>query len=115
MAHQTKSAAMCSSVTVPTSPETISTRTVFSWQVNIPNQAAIHSLILDQVFLTLREHLGDEDLDLAGGVLYELIEIDCEHTDDPGAAFQRWRHDHLSRYVRKAQRHTGEKSCCKSD
>ncbi|KAK8094749.1 hypothetical protein PG997_001434 [Apiospora hydei] len=51
-----------------------------------------------QVFLILREHLGDENLDLAGGVLYELIEIDCEYTDDPGAAFQRWRHDHMSRY-----------------
>lgn len=53
-----------------------------------------------QIFLILREHLGDENLDLAGGVLYELIEVDCEHTDDPGAAFQRWRHDHMYRYVR---------------
>lgn len=52
-----------------------------------------------QVFLVLRDHLGDENLDLAGGVLYELIEIDCEHTDDPGAAFQRWKHDHMRRYV----------------
>ncbi|KAF2999178.1 hypothetical protein E8E14_005178 [Neopestalotiopsis sp. 37M] len=51
------------------------------------------------VFLLLRDHLGDENLDLAGGVLYELIEIDCEHTHDPGAAFQRWRHDHMSRYL----------------
>ncbi|KAI1867195.1 uncharacterized protein JN550_007247 [Neoarthrinium moseri] len=51
-----------------------------------------------RVFLILREHLGDENLDLAGGVLYELIEIDCEHTHDPGAAFQRWRHDHMGRY-----------------
>jgi hypothetical protein len=55
---------------------------------------------IQQVFLLLRDHLGDENLDLAGGVLYELIEIDCEHTHDPGAAFQRWRHDHMSRYVR---------------
>ncbi|KAK8039422.1 hypothetical protein PG993_007833 [Apiospora rasikravindrae] len=54
---------------------------------------------VQQVFLILREHLGDENLDLAGGVLYELIEIDCEYTDDPGAAFQRWRHDHMSRYT----------------
>ncbi|KAK8087221.1 hypothetical protein PG994_002195 [Apiospora phragmitis] len=53
----------------------------------------------EQVFLILREHLGDENLDLAGGVLYEFIEIDCEYTDDPGAAFQRWRHDHMSRYT----------------
>ncbi|OTB01594.1 hypothetical protein M426DRAFT_45538, partial [Hypoxylon sp. CI-4A] len=52
-----------------------------------------------QIFLILREHLGDENLDLAGGVLYELIEVDCEHTDDPGAAFQRWKHDHLRRYA----------------
>ncbi|KAI1178180.1 hypothetical protein F4777DRAFT_595259 [Nemania sp. FL0916] len=54
---------------------------------------------IQQIFLILREHLGDENLDLAGGVLYELIEVDCEHTDDPGAAFQRWRHDHMSRYA----------------
>ncbi|KAI3317597.1 hypothetical protein HD806DRAFT_526954 [Xylariaceae sp. AK1471] len=54
---------------------------------------------IQQIFLILREHLGDENLDLAGGVLYEFIEIDCEHTDDPGAAFQRWRHDHMYRYA----------------
>ncbi|KAI0595798.1 hypothetical protein F4775DRAFT_594925 [Biscogniauxia sp. FL1348] len=54
---------------------------------------------IQQVFLILREHLGDENLDLAGGVLYELIEIDCEHSDDHGAAFQRWRHDHMCRYA----------------
>ncbi|KAI0456089.1 hypothetical protein F5B21DRAFT_523064 [Xylaria acuta] len=54
---------------------------------------------IQQIFLILREHLGDENLDLAGGVLYELIEVDCEHTDDPGAAFQRWRHDHMCRYA----------------
>ncbi|KAI1734894.1 hypothetical protein F4680DRAFT_470528 [Xylaria scruposa] len=54
---------------------------------------------IQQIFLILREHLGDENLDLAGGVLYELIEVDCEHTDDPGAAFQRWRHDHMNRYA----------------
>ncbi|KAI1108171.1 hypothetical protein F5Y14DRAFT_459987 [Nemania sp. NC0429] len=54
---------------------------------------------IQQIFLILREYLGDENLDLAGGVLYELIEVDCEHTDDPGAAFQRWRHDHMYRYA----------------
>ncbi|KAI1825152.1 hypothetical protein F4861DRAFT_530467 [Xylaria intraflava] len=54
---------------------------------------------IQQIFLILRDHLGDENLDLAGGVLYELIEVDCEHTDDPGAAFQRWRHDHMYRYA----------------
>ncbi|KAI1499429.1 hypothetical protein F5X99DRAFT_430699 [Biscogniauxia marginata] len=54
---------------------------------------------IQQIFLILREHLGDENIDLAGGVLYELIEVDCEYSDDPGAAFQRWRHDHMSRYV----------------
>ncbi|KAI0537019.1 hypothetical protein GGR58DRAFT_514089 [Xylaria digitata] len=54
---------------------------------------------IQQIFLILREHLGDENLDLAGGVLYELIELDCEHTDDPGAAFQRWRHDHMCRHA----------------
>ncbi|KAI3536195.1 hypothetical protein CSPX01_10955 [Colletotrichum filicis] len=50
------------------------------------------------VFLVLREHLGDENLDLAGGVLYELIEIDCQYSDDSGAEFQRWKHDHLNRH-----------------
>ncbi|TXB99750.1 hypothetical protein FocTR4_00014064 [Fusarium oxysporum f. sp. cubense] len=51
------------------------------------------------VFLVLRDHLGDEFLGYAGGVLYEMIEVDCHHSDDPGAAFQRWRHDHLNRHV----------------
>ncbi|KAF6840511.1 hypothetical protein CPLU01_01197 [Colletotrichum plurivorum] len=51
------------------------------------------------VFLVLRDHLGDENLDLAGGVLYELIEIDCHYSDDPGAEFQRWKYDHLNRHV----------------
>lgn len=55
--------------------------------------------MLCKVFLVLREHLGDENLDLAGGVLYELIEIDCNYSDDPGAEFQRWKHDHLNRHV----------------
>ncbi|KAI9898136.1 hypothetical protein N3K66_006496 [Trichothecium roseum] len=50
------------------------------------------------VFLVLRDHLGDENLGRAGGVLYEMIEIDCQHTDDKGAAFQRWRHDHMNRH-----------------
>ncbi|KAF0643757.1 hypothetical protein FPSE5266_04824 [Fusarium pseudograminearum] len=53
------------------------------------------------VFLVLRDHLGDELLGLAGGVLYEMIEVDCHYSDDPGAAFQRWRHDHLNRHVRQ--------------
>ncbi|KAF5011494.1 hypothetical protein FDECE_2413 [Fusarium decemcellulare] len=51
------------------------------------------------VFLVLRDHLGDEYLGLAGGVLYEMIEVDCQHSDDPGAAFQRWRHDHMNRHA----------------
>ncbi|KAI1480562.1 hypothetical protein F4774DRAFT_424821 [Daldinia eschscholtzii] len=54
---------------------------------------------IPQIFLILREHLGDENIDLAGGVLYELIEVDCDRTDDPGAAFQRWKYDHLRRYA----------------
>ncbi|KAK0390080.1 hypothetical protein NLU13_3653 [Sarocladium strictum] len=51
------------------------------------------------VFLVLRDHLGDEHLGRAGGVLYEMIEVDCNHSDDPGAAFQRWRHDHMHRHA----------------
>lgn len=27
-----------------------------------------------------------------------MIEVDCQHSDDPGAAYQRWRHDHLNRH-----------------
>jgi hypothetical protein len=53
-----------------------------------------------QVFLMLRDHLGDEVLEEAGGVLYELIEVDCVHSDDAGAVFQSWKHDHMKRYVR---------------
>lgn len=52
-----------------------------------------------QIFLILRDHLGDEHLGLSAGVLYELIEVDCQHTDDKGAAFQRWKHDHMNRHV----------------
>ncbi len=57
-----------------------------------------------QVFLILREHMGDKTLDLAGGVLYELIEIDCTYSHEPGACFQRWRHDHMRRYVSNVSR-----------
>lgn len=52
-----------------------------------------------EVFLILRDHIGDQNLGVAGGVLYELIELDCQHSDDPGAGFQRWKHDHLNRHV----------------
>lgn len=58
------------------------------------------------MFLVLREHLGDENLDLAGGVLYELIEIDCQYSDDQGAEFQRWKHDHLNRHVSWQHKYT---------
>ncbi|KND92764.1 hypothetical protein TOPH_02597 [Tolypocladium ophioglossoides CBS 100239] len=51
------------------------------------------------VFLVLRNHLGDENLGRAGGVLYEMMEVDCQYSDDPGAAFQRWRHDHMNRHT----------------
>ncbi|KAH6678953.1 hypothetical protein F5X68DRAFT_213053 [Plectosphaerella plurivora] len=51
------------------------------------------------VFLILRDHIGDRDLGIAGGVLYELIEVDCAHSDDPGAGFQRWRRDHMNRHA----------------
>jgi hypothetical protein len=32
-------------------------------------------------------------------MLYEMIEVDSQHTHDKGAAFQRWRHDHINRHV----------------
>lgn len=43
--------------------------------------------------------MGDEHLGQACGVVYELIEIDCRHTDDQGAAFQRWKYHHMKRHV----------------
>lgn len=52
-----------------------------------------------QIFLILRDYLGDEHLGRACGVLYELIEVDCQRTDDKGAAFQRWKYDHMKRHV----------------
>lgn len=64
----------------------------------MPDRSAVPNTI--QVFLVLRDHMGDEHLGLAAGVLYEMIEVDCQHSDDPGAAFQRWRHDHMNRHVR---------------
>lgn len=60
---------------------------------------ALISSNVNQVFLVLRVHLGDECLGSAAGVLYEMIEVDCQHSDDPGAGFQRWRHDHMNRHV----------------
>ncbi|KAJ2901269.1 hypothetical protein MKZ38_002019 [Zalerion maritima] len=42
--------------------------------------------------------MGDDNLSMALGVLYEMIEVDSCHTDDPGASFQRWRFHHLRRH-----------------
>lgn len=42
---------------------------------------------------------GDENLDLAIGVLEELIEVEAP-TPFPAAVYQRWKHDHLLRQVR---------------
>ncbi|KAF4982537.1 hypothetical protein FZEAL_1847 [Fusarium zealandicum] len=67
--------------------------------VRQPGAQNTTSIDVTQVFLVLRDHLGDEYLGLAGGVLYEMIEVDCQHSDDPGAAFQRWRYDHMSRHA----------------
>ncbi|KAI9650880.1 hypothetical protein NHQ30_000915 [Ciborinia camelliae] len=44
----------------------------------------------------LQERFGDENVDLALGVLEELIEIQ-EPPPFPGAIFQRWKRDHLRR------------------
>lgn len=52
------------------------------------------------VYEKLREHCGDENLDLSIGVLYEFIEVDTEFTFDQGAAFRRWQFDHSHRAVR---------------
>lgn len=68
-----------------------------SWSDTAPISPATTSTAM--VFLVLRDHLGDECLGHAGGVLYEMIEVDCQHSDDPGAAFQRWRHDHMNRHA----------------
>jgi hypothetical protein len=42
---------------------------------------------------------GDENLDLAIGVLEELIEVEAP-TPFPESVYQRWKYDHLSRRVR---------------
>lgn len=52
------------------------------------------------VYEKLREHCGDENLDLSIGVLYEFIEVDTDFTFDQGAAFRRWQFDHSRRAVR---------------
>lgn len=54
---------------------------------------------LQLVYEKLREFLGDENLDLSIGVLYELIEINGDYTWDEGSAFRRWQHDHALRAV----------------
>lgn len=47
---------------------------------------------------TLRNHLGDENLDLSIGVLYEFIEVnDTSNTWEESSAFRRWAHDHSLR------------------
>lgn len=51
------------------------------------------------VYEKLREHCGDENLDLSIGVLYEFIEVDTEFTFEEGAAFRRWQSDHSRRAV----------------
>lgn len=54
------------------------------------------------VYERLREHCGDENLDLSIGVLYEFIEVDTQFTFEQGAAFRRWQFDHFRRSVCKA-------------
>ncbi|TEY58815.1 hypothetical protein BOTCAL_0199g00040 [Botryotinia calthae] len=44
----------------------------------------------------LQERFGDENVDLALGVLEELIEVE-EPPPFPASVFQRWKHDHLRR------------------
>jgi len=51
------------------------------------------------VYEKLREHCGDENLDLSIGVLYEFIEVDTQFTFEQGAAFRRWQYDHSRRAV----------------
>lgn len=51
------------------------------------------------VYEKLREHCGDENLDLSIGVLYEFIEVDTPFTFEQGAAFRRWQFDHSRRAV----------------
>ncbi|EDN93714.1 hypothetical protein SS1G_09581 [Sclerotinia sclerotiorum 1980 UF-70] len=44
----------------------------------------------------LQERFGDENVDLALGVLEELIEVE-EQPPFPASVFQRWKHEHLRR------------------
>lgn len=54
---------------------------------------------LKRVYPILREFLGDENLDLATGVLYEMIEIPISYGWEEGGVFQRWKFDHMRRSV----------------
>ena len=52
------------------------------------------------VVRTLCEQLGDENLDLSLGVLYEFVEVnDTTDTWQEGSAYRRWAHDHSLRMV----------------
>ncbi len=46
----------------------------------------------------LQEAFGDENMDLACGVLEELIEVEAP-TPFPEAVYQRWKYHHLKRRV----------------
>lgn len=52
-----------------------------------------------RIYPVLREYVGDENLDLMSGVLYELIEIPVDFQWEEGGMFQRWKHDHRKRDV----------------
>ena len=54
---------------------------------------------IQKIYQILREHLGDENMDLSIGVLHELIEVDTMFTWESGAVFKRWQFDHSYRKV----------------
>lgn len=50
------------------------------------------------IYPELQQYFGDENMDLALGVLQELIECEAP-TPFPECVFQRWKYMHLSRRV----------------
>lgn len=65
---------------------------------HIPREYAFKDGI-NRVYITLREFLGDENMDLSIAQLNELIEVPSDWTHDEGAAYQSWKHDYMLRYV----------------
>ena len=50
------------------------------------------------IYPKLQERFGDKNVDMAVGVLYELIEVESP-PPFPEAVYQRWKYEHMHRHV----------------